>query len=192
MAILSHVVLLRTHIILAAFMFPVATMFLVTGALYTWGFVGAYEEIEVDLVLKKPLKKDLISLKKYATTALNKEGFETPTGWAGIVESGQDFRLEWRGFNRNITLKPMPGFNALTAKLIIHNSSLYRKFVLLHKAEGGTIFKIYATIFSAVLFFMLLIGYTLAWQLNKYRKLTLISTLSSIFFFAIIIMMAAT
>ena len=32
--------LMKVHTILAAFIFPVALMFMITGALYTWGIKG--------------------------------------------------------------------------------------------------------------------------------------------------------
>jgi len=64
--------------------------------------------------------------------------------------------------------------------LQVKETSWHRQFVQLHKAKGGEPFKVYAVVFAIALLLLLVSGYTMAWQMPKLRKLTLISTLLGI------------
>ncbi len=48
---MNRMTLTKIHLLLAAFMFPVALMFLVTGGLYTWRFKGSYVSTSSDVSL---------------------------------------------------------------------------------------------------------------------------------------------
>ncbi|NYT46742.1 MAG: hypothetical protein H0A75_02915 [Candidatus Methanofishera endochildressiae] len=50
--------LVKAHMALAAFILPVAILFVITGALYTWGKKGDYETQTVVLPLKQPMQQD--------------------------------------------------------------------------------------------------------------------------------------
>jgi hypothetical protein len=185
MGILNRSTLMKAHAVLAAFILPVAIMFFVTGSFYTWGVKGSYETTAYKLHLQKPIQGELAELVTLATKELKKRNLEIPSGQAKIKRIGDSFRLEWTGSDKDIILEPTA--QQLIAKLEIKNTSWYRQFVQLHKAKGGTPFKVYAAAFASALLLLLITGFIMAWQTPKLRKLTLFSaSLGIVVFFAMV------
>ena len=174
MEILHRSTLMKAHAVLAAFILPVAIMFFVTGALYTWGIKGSYDTTVHELHLEKPIQNDLTALVALTKEELKKQNISIPSGQAKIKTIGESFKLEWTGADIDIILEPTS--EPLIAKLKIKNTSWYRQFVQLHKAKGGMPFKFYAAAFATALLLLLITGFIMAWQTPKLRKLTLVST----------------
>lgn len=174
MSIFDRTSLMKIHMALAAFILPVAFMFLLTGGLYTWGIKGDYHDSSIDLALEQPLVADKAVLHDLVSKELDQRGIGFPSGNAGVKLGGTSFRFEWTGANRDVVLEPTA--DPLLAKMQVKETSWYRQFVQLHKAKGGTAFKVYAAVLAVSLFALLFSGFILAWQLVKYRKLTAIST----------------
>ncbi len=178
--------LMKAHALLAAFILPAAIMFLVTGALYTWGIKGEYETTIHQLYLKEPIQAELTELVTLTENELKRLDIEPPSGQAKIKKIGSSFKLEWTGANTDIILEPT--VQPLVAILQIKNTSFHRLFVQLHKAKGGVPFKVYTAAFSTALLLLLISGFIMAWQLPKLRKLTLVSaSLGIAVFFAMVI-----
>lgn len=177
----NRLVLMKLHVLIAVFILPVAIMFFVTGAFYTWGIKGDYETTVQKLHLKTPLQEERSYLINVVETELNKQEVSLPTGKAKIKKIGQSFLLEWTGANKDVVLEPT--LNPLIAQLKIKNTGWHRHFVQLHKAKGGVAFKVYATILAVGLLFLLMSGFIMAWQLPKLRKMTLVSTCFGLVFF---------
>jgi hypothetical protein len=175
--------LMKVHVLIAVFILPVAIMFFITGAFYTWGVKGTYETDVQKLSLKTPLQEELSYLVNVVEEELNKQEVSLPTGKAKIKKIGQSFLLEWTGSSKDVILEPTS--DPLIAQLKIKHTSWHRHFVQLHKAKGGIVFKVYATILAIGLLFLLISGFIMAWQLPKLRKMTLISTLLGLIFFII-------
>lgn len=178
-------ILMKAHAALAAFILPVAIMFFVTGAFYTWGIKGNYETTTHEIQLEKSIQDDLDELVALATAELEKQNISLPTGKAKIKKIGSAFMLEWTGSNRDVVLESTA--DPLMAKLKVKDTSWYRNLVQLHKAKGGTIFKVYAAIFAIALLLILLSGFMMAWQAPKLRKLALVSTSFGIVTFIIMV-----
>lgn len=178
MATLNRPTLMKAHALLAAFILPVAMMFFITGAFYTWGIKGEYDTIVHQIKLDQPLQKKLSALVSLAETELTKRNIAVPSGQAKIKQIGDAFKLEWTGSNRDVVIEP--GSQPLTAQLQIKNTSGYRQLVQLHKAKGGTPFKVYAAVLSTALMLLLFTGFIMAWQMPKLRQLTLTSTVLGI------------
>ena len=174
MGVFDRTSLMKVHMLLAAFMLPVAFMFLLTGGLYTWDIKGDYHTTSFDLVLDQPLTADKAALLDLVTAELKQRNIELPSGDAGIKQGGTSFLFAWTGANLDVVLEPTS--NPLLAKLEVKDTSWYRQFVQLHKAKGGIAFKVYAALLAVSLFTLLFSGFILAWQLPKYRKLTATAT----------------
>lgn len=170
---LNRQILMKMHTLIAAFILPVAIMYFVTGAFYTWGVKGSYVTNSQELRLEKQLRPDLTELTTLARKELKKLKLKVPSGKAKVKRIGSAFRLEWTGANRDVMLEATA--DPFIAKLKLKETSWYRTFVQLHKAKGGKLFKIYAATFAAAMFFLLLTGFLMAWQTPKLRNLTLIS-----------------
>ncbi len=172
---INRSVLMKAHTLLAAFILPVIAMFLVTGALYTWGVKGGYDVTVHELQIKKPVQGELNELMDIAQKTLKKQSIPIPTGQAKIKKIGESFKLEWSGSRIDVILEPTS--DPLILKLKIKKASWYRQFVQLHKAKGGEPFKVYAVVLSVVLLALLFSGFIMAWQISKLQPLTLIFTL---------------
>jgi hypothetical protein len=166
---------MKLHALLAAFILPVAVMFIVTGSLYTWGIKGSYTDEVYEIPLDKAMGADQAELADLARSELDKLGLGHPEGKPKIKTLGSDFQLEWTGSSKDLTLEPTD--NALVAKLTIKNTSWYRTLVQLHKAKGGTAFKVYAVVFATSIALLLLSGFMMAWQTPRLKRATLMTSL---------------
>jgi hypothetical protein len=79
---LNRMVLMKAHVLLAVFILPVAIMFFVTGALYTWGIKGNSDTVVQKIVLQQPLQEQLGSLVILVEEAFKKQEIAVPTGQA--------------------------------------------------------------------------------------------------------------
>jgi hypothetical protein len=173
--------LIKIHMLLAAFIFPAALMFLVTGGLYTWDVKGSYANQVHIIELNEPLAADEEKLNTLISRELEKRSIELPSGKAKIKKGGTSFKVEWTGSERDVVLEPTT--EPLAAKLIVKETTWYRQFVQLHKAKGGQLFKVYAAMLAISLFAILSTGFVLALQIPKYRKPSIYATLAGVAMF---------
>ena len=168
MTAVPRATLTQLHFLLAAFMFPVALMFLITGGLYTWDIKGTYVTNTFEIPLDEPIQPDQASLEALLRDLLQQRKIALPSGSSSVRKVGTSFQLEWTGSERDVLLEPTA--DPLVARLSIKETTWYRHFVQLHKAKGGALFKVYAAMLAISLFLMLATGFLLAWQVPRFRK----------------------
>jgi hypothetical protein len=180
---LNRVFLTRIHLLLAAFLFPAILMFLATGALYTWGQTGKVTDTKLEVAIPAPLNpEDEAGMRALALAELGKAGLAPPSGKSRIRKAGDAFTYEWTGSRRDITIEPGSAPNL--AKVTIKEASLHRTFVQLHKAKGGTVFKVYATILAVALLLLVLTGLIIGWMTPAWRSTTKWASLAGVLAFA--------
>ncbi|MBJ7498293.1 MAG: PepSY domain-containing protein [Sphingopyxis sp.] len=177
-----HRLLVRWHMLVAAFLFPAILMFLVTGALYTWGSKGEYVVTDHEVALAAPLTDDPAALKLVAEKALGDRGLAVPTGGASVKKVGDAIQFEWTGANRDIVLEAKG--EATTAKLTVRETGWHRFFVQLHKAKGGTPFKVYAAVVALGLFFLVTSGLLVAMRVPNMRRGAIGASIAGVVAFA--------
>ena len=182
---MTRLQLMKAHALLAAFILPVAVMFMTTGALYTWGIKGTYTNEVYEIQLSQVIQPDLGELTKLAESELTKLGLNKPSGMPKLKTISGHFLLEWTGSSKDLILEPTD--SELIAKLTIKKTSWYRNLVQLHKAKGGAAFKVYAVIFSISLGLLLLSGFVMAWQTPKLKRITLMASLMGIGSFVVFV-----
>lgn len=183
---LNRPLLMKLHLLLAALILPIALMYFITGALYTWDITGSYRTIDQqEIVLKQPLSKDLDQLRHLAEQELAYRNIPLPTGQTRIKQEANAFKFDWSGSHINLTIKPTA--NPLIAHLDIKKTNGYQRFVQLHKAKGGMAFKFYAVFFAISLLLLLISGFIMAWQMVKLRKLALTSSVLGLTLFIIMV-----
>ena len=106
MAASNRLILIKIHMLLAAFIFPAALMFLVTGGLYTWEFKGSYEPEVFRIELEAPLGKDADLLAERIKAELDSRSIAYPSGKGKVKSSGTSFMYEWTGSKRDVVLEP--------------------------------------------------------------------------------------
>jgi len=181
---LNRVFLIKAHMIVAAFILPVALMFFITGALYTWGIKGGYSSDTYTLQLKQAVQQNKEWLTEKVINELAQRSIALPSGKAKLKTAGNSFYFEWTGAEVDVLLEPSA--KLLEVKLTIKQTTLHRFFVQLHKAKGGVAFKVYAAILSVCLLFLFISGIIMAWQMTKYRSLLLSSFCSGLIMFIIL------
>lgn len=181
---ITRIQLMKVHALLAAFTLPVAVMFMVTGALYTWGIKGSYTQEVYEVPLTEILIPELVTLTSLAVRELDQRDISLPEGKAKVKTIGSAFMLEWTGSTKDISLEPTD--RDLVAKLTVKETSWYRNLVQLHKAKGGVVFKVYAAFFAFVLGMLLISGFMMAWQTPKLKRITLGAFAAGIISFLVI------
>ena len=169
----NRVFLVKLHMALAAFILPVALMFFITGALYTWGEKGSYEIAVSKIQLNQPMQSDEVWLTRIVINELAQRDIEVPSGLAKIKKAGNSFYFEWTGAKLDIRLEPTK--NPFEARLKIKTTDWHRLFVQLHKAKGSVAFKVYAAFLAVCLVILFITGFIMAWQMKKYRPLLISS-----------------
>ncbi len=184
----SRLVLIKIHMLLAAFMFPAALMFLLTGGLYTWSIKGSYESVSEPVTLTAPLQQDEAVLADIVKQELGQRGIDYPSGKAKIKQGGLSYKYEWTGSRRDVVLEPTE--DPRVATLTIKETTWYRNLVQLHKAKGGQLFKVYAAALAVSLFAILLSGFIVAWQIPRYRGQAIAATLAGIGCFLLAVLLS--
>lgn len=182
---IDRMTLMKVHVVLAAFILPAALMFMITGALYSWDIKGSYSNDVHEIPLNKPIQSDIAELTALAQLELDKLSTTYPEGKPTIKVYGSHYLLEWSGSSKDVILEPTA--NDRIAKLTVKHTTWYRNLVQLHKAKGGTAFKVYAVAFALALLALLISGFIMAWQTPKLKRITLITTLAGLGSFVIFV-----
>lgn len=180
--------LINLHLILAAIVLPAIAMFAITGGLYTWGIKGSYDTQTYKLPLVQPLKEDMASLLAFTQQELDKQQKLYPSGSAKLKSNAHTHVLEWSGSKLDVSLSTDKG--SKLAILKAKQTSWYRNLVQLHKAKGGTAFKLYAAIVALSLLAILISGVLMGLGMPKYRSTTLLSLVAGCLLWLGIIMIS--
>lgn len=179
---MSRLSLTKVHVWLAALLFPAMILFLVTGALYTWGNTGKIDERVRTVALTAPLAADdETSFRRVAEAELKALGLDAPTGKARLRKNSSGTSFEWTGSRRDIVVEATD--DPLAAKVTIKEASLHRTMVQLHKAKGGVLFKIYATLLAVALFLLVATGLLIGLKSPPFRRATMIGSATGLIAF---------
>ena len=179
--------LTKLHLVFAAFMFPAVLMFLITGALYTWGDKGDWHEETVTVPLEQPLTANEGTLKAIALAELARRDLPEPSGTASVSGEGADASLTWIGARSEAEVSATD--DPTVAEVTIREASFHRWLVQLHKAKGSTVFKVYATLLAITLFLLVASGLVMGLQVKSMRRLTAISGLAGFAGFVAFVLM---
>lgn len=170
------------HLALAAFFFPVALMFAVTGGLYTLEIKSGYDETRRPLPVDEPLKPELGPLVVLVEQELQAAGIAPPSGGASVKKAGTSFELEWTGVARDVVLRPTA--DPLKAELVIKDTKPWRHLVQLHKAKGSDIAKAISVAWAIGLVAILGSGMVMAWTAPPFRRLAVRASVAGLASFA--------
>jgi hypothetical protein len=178
-----HRTLLNIHLLLAAFLFPIALMFGLTGGLYTLDIKGDYRDTVQVLPLEAPLQPDLAALTALATNTLQAQGEALPSGDARLRKVGTSFELEWTGVDRDVVFRPTA--DPAVAQLVIKDTGFWRHFVQLHKAKGNTLARAISVFWAIGLIVILATGLLMAWRAPAWRRKTALAGAAGLATFAL-------
>jgi hypothetical protein len=149
--------LVRVHVVLACFFLPMAVLYAITGGLYGLRYTGAHQATDTQLALTAPLPTDLAGLVALADAELRAQGIAPPTGE-----------------------------DAFTAIFRVKEASAYRRFVQLHKAKGGDLFRYFAAAWMVGLLALVVSGAVMAFTRKPSRNLALASTAAGTLLFIVL------
>jgi hypothetical protein len=180
--------LMTLHTLIAAFIMPAAILFLVTGAFYTWGIKGDYEITKYSFELADSVAVQEDAVLNSLTSYLNQKQLDWPSGEPSVKVNAEKSTVSWSGSLADLSYSL--NHSTKSAQLEYKKTDWYRRFVQLHKAKGGSVFKVYAVVLAFGLVVLLFSGYAMAFQLKAYRKLTLVTTLVGIVVFVLAVMLS--
>ncbi|TNE74332.1 hypothetical protein EP331_02230 [bacterium] len=181
--------LMSLHTIVAAFIMPVAIVFLVTGSLYTWGIKGSVNTEKVTETLETPLNTQSIdSVVEHVTHFIESKGYSAPSGTYNFTLNGPSVSGRWSGANMDLSFST--SYDGKTLVYEMRHTTWYSHLVQLHKAKGGTAFKVYAVILAVSLLLLLISGYMMAFQMPKYRKQALVATVTGLLVFFVMVLIS--
>lgn len=174
----------KTHLILAGLSLSIMTMFLITGALYTYGYKPSSHTIKHRVTEPQALKKDIVVLTDIALRELQKLGISPPITKPKMKRDKRwgVFKLVWSDENKRVSLRPSTRNNHV-AVMKIKQYSWYSRLMSLHKGKGKDIFDIFTISAAIILFIVLLSGVLVGLMAQGLRRLTLYSVVSGMMLF---------
>ena len=182
--------IMQIHLIFAAFMFPIAMLFVFTGTIYyIFEYDGSYSESEYEIALNETITFEPETISSLVASELEQLGYPVPkNGWKDIVKLDKTpfKQFEWHdGIDRIIIVKPSR--EPSVGKLYIKNANFFKKMLMLHTANGNSYFKVYAVLFSTMLFCMFVTGNVIAWRIKHQRPLVVSASIFSIIIFLLLV-----
>jgi len=177
--------LIKIHTMLGVFFLPLALMFLISGALYTFDVKGELEKLSYRVERQAPIVMTLDVVRPIVEGELAKRGIALPENSPKIKRKKGRLQFRWSDMDHRIRFSlsadPNIGF------LRISTPSLYHRFAQLHFANGSLLFKIIAAVMVIVLIVQFLMGIVVSLRSPKMRKLMLVSLLTGFGVFAVLV-----
>jgi len=177
--------LIKVHTILGVFFLPLAMMFLISGALYTFDVKGELEKLTYKVERQTPIVMTLDVVRPIVEQELAKRGIALPKNSPKMKRKKGRLQFRWSDMDHRIRFSLSADSNV--GFLRISTPSLYHRFTQLHFANGSLLFKVIAAVMVAVLIVQFLMGIVVSLRSTKMRKLMLVSLFSGFGVFVILI-----
>ncbi len=170
---IQRMFVIKLHAFLACFILPMATLYFVSGVLYSSDIKGHIDKQVYKLQLESPFAPDLAKLSTLAQAALDERDLLPPGGEAVIKESKGSYEYRWGDLKRLVVIQPTD--DPLQAELVYRKRSPLVQVMRVHRAEAGTLVKIFSISMAIALLVILASGVFLAVGLPKLRRTALLS-----------------
>jgi len=170
---IPRMLIIKIHAMLACFFMPLAILYFISGALYSFDIKGHVDKQVYTLALDHPFAPDLAQLSELATTALNQRKLSLPTGSAAIKEKKGSYEYRWGGLKRQVVIQPTG--NPLEAKLIYRQRSPLTQVMRVHRADAGSLVRTYSLTMVVSLIAILVTGVFLVVGMPKLRRTALVA-----------------
>jgi hypothetical protein len=170
---IQRMLVIKLHAILACFFIPMATLYFISGALYTFDVKGHIDKQSYNLALDSPFAPDLVRLSELAKTALDQRNLSLPTGDSAITRKKGSYEYRWGDLKRLVVIHPTD--NPLQVELIYRQRNPLAQVMRVHRAEHGRITKIFSLSMAVSLIAILASGVFLALGLPKLRRTALLA-----------------
>jgi hypothetical protein len=170
---IPRMLIMKIHAILACFFMPLAILYFISGALYSFDIKGHVDKQVYTLALDRPFAPDLAQLSELAKTALDQRKLSLPTGSPAIKEKKGSYEYRWGDLKRQVVIHPTG--NPLQVKLTYRQRSPLTQVMRVHRAEAGSLVRTYSLTMVVSLITILVTGVFLAVGTPKLRRTALVA-----------------
>lgn len=164
---------IRIHAVLACFFIPLATLYFISGALYSLDIKGSIDKQTFTLALEQPFTPDLALLSRLAADALAQRGLTAPGGEPSIARKKGSYEYRWGDLHRLVVIHPTP--DPLQVELVYRTRSSLTQVMRVHRAEAGWPVVALSISMAAALLTILATGVYLAVGMPRLRRPALLA-----------------
>lgn len=165
--------IIKVHAILACFFMPIALVYFISGALYSFDIKGDVDKQVFTMTLDRPFTPDLAQLSGSVKTALDQHELSLPAGNPSITKKKESYEFRWGDLKRLVVARPTD--NPLEVELVYRQRSPLTQLMRVHRAEAGSIIRIYSLSMVVSLILILGSGVFLAVGIPKLRRTALLA-----------------
>lgn len=177
---IQRMLVIKMHAYLACFFIPMATLYFVSGALYSFDVEGHIDKQVYNLTLDRPFAPDLAELSGIASAALKQRNLSLPTGDASIKHRRGSYEYRWGDLKRVVEIRPTD--DPLLAELTYRQRNILAQVMRVHRAEAGQLIQIFSLLMAVALLTILASGTFLAVGIPKLRRTALLSIVAGCLF----------
>jgi len=170
---MPRMLIMKIHAILACFFMPLAILYFISGALYSFDIKGHVDKQVYTLALNRPFAPDLAQLSELAKTALDQRKLSLPTGNPAIKQKKGSYEYSWGDLQRQVVIHPTG--NPLRVKLTYRQRSPLTQVMRVHRADAGSLVRSYSLTMVVSLITILVTGVFLAVGTPKLRRIALVA-----------------
>lgn len=170
---ISRYQIIQVHMLLAAFLLPLALMYFISGALYTLDIKGHIKKQKVILQLEQPFSPNLDVLTQVAKRGLIHKGFPLPSGEPMLKKKKGVYELRWSDLKYAVKLHSTR--DPMVAKLTVKKRSFLTQIMRIHRAEAGSVFRFFTLLLVSGLLIIFISGIYMALKIPKFRKPTFLA-----------------
>lgn len=170
---IQRMLIVKVHALLACFFMPLALLYFISGALYSFDIKGDVDKQVYTLALESPFTPDLARLSDTVTAALEERALSLPTGSPALVKKKNSYEYRWGDLRRLVVVAPTD--NPLQVELVYRQRSPLTQLMRVHRAEAGPVLRIFSLSMVVSLIVILGSGIFLAVGMPKLRRTALLA-----------------
>jgi hypothetical protein len=170
---IQRLLIIKVHAILACFFMPMALIYFLSGALYSLDIKGGVDKKVYTLVLDRPFAPNLEQLSATVTAAMELRDLSLPSGNPTIARKKQSYEFRWGDLQRLVVVQPTA--DPLQVELTYRQRSPLTQLMRIHRAEAGSLTRIFSVSMAISLILILASGVFLALGMPKLRRTALLA-----------------
>jgi hypothetical protein len=170
---IPRMLVIKVHAILACFFMPIALLYFISGALYSFDIKGDVDKQVYTVGLDRPFTPDLAQLSESVKNALDQQKLLLPTGDPTITKKNGSYEYRWGDLKRQVVVKPTD--NLLQVELLYRQRSPLTQLMRVHRAEAGSLIRAFSLSMVVSLILIMGTGVFLAVGMPKLRRTALLA-----------------
>jgi hypothetical protein len=165
---IQRMMVIKLHAFLACFFIPMATLYFISGALYSFDIKGHIDKQVYNLALDRPFSPDLALLSGLAEKELERRDLPQPNGDPTIKEKKGSYEYRWGDLKHLVVIHPAA--DPLQVEMIYRTRNPLAQVMRVHRAEAGSLVRMLSLGMAVSLLVILASGVFLAVGIPKLRR----------------------